>query len=537
MTIRLPGHGVVTASDTHNDVEYPVVKIAGTSDSGSVRGIAMTGEGHVEVAIHAPRLPFGAVHVEEMLPEFQADAVYGIDAFQEITSTSLSGTSTAANNFFVVSTGTTQYGFGTLQSRQRLRYRPGQGVIARFTGLFSAGVASSLQGIGVGTSEAGAYFGYNGTSFGILHVTGGVRECRTLTITTKSSTTNDITITLNNVVFTVTGITNGANTQQTAYEISKFTFSGWSAEARGSTVIFVSGSAGPLNGTYAISQTGGGAATGTYARTITGVSSTDTWVPQTSWNGDKLDGNGPSGITLDPTKGNVYQIDIQYLGFGSVVFKIETCPEDGNNADFVVVHTMRFPNTRTSANFSNPSFPFTMFAYSAGSTTDVEVKCASYAGFIEGRKYLTGSRFSYSAQSTSVNAAAFRSLQTVKNSLLYNSRVNQSVVRIISVSGAIKHISPVVLYLIRNASLDGAPDFTAHANTSCTSTDTTATTCTFSDNSQLIWSAVLGDTGNIDVLFSDEINLQPGESITLAAKSSSGSPSYVNITINTREDH
>lgn len=67
--------------------------------------------------------------------------------------------------------------------------------------------------------------------------------------------------------------------------------------------------------------------------------------------------------------------------------------------------------------------------------------------------------------------------------------------------------------------------------------DTTATTCTFSDQAQVIFSAPLGDTGNFLFLFDDQILLQPGETITLAAISSTGSPSYVNMSINTREDH
>lgn len=41
-------------------------------------------------------------------------------------------------------------------------------------------------------------------------------------------------------------------------------------------------------------------------------------VNQADWNGDKLDGTGASGITLDPTKAQILWMDFEWLGVGSV---------------------------------------------------------------------------------------------------------------------------------------------------------------------------------------------------------------------------
>lgn len=41
-------------------------------------------------------------------------------------------------------------------------------------------------------------------------------------------------------------------------------------------------------------------------------------VAQTDWNVDKLDGTGPSGITLDTTKAQILWMDIEWLGLGTV---------------------------------------------------------------------------------------------------------------------------------------------------------------------------------------------------------------------------
>lgn len=513
-----------------------LVKIAGEDDSGAIRTVAMTGEGHIEQSIHDPLLPFGAVHTENMVPIFQTDFVYGINNGLADTRSGTGGTASASDSMGYCQTGTSVGGFAVIQSRKRLRYRAGQGAVVRFAGMFTTGVANSYQLMGMGHAEDGYYFGYSGASFGIFTVKRGVREVRTLTITTASSTNENMTVTLNGVAYTV-AVTNSANIQRTVWEISQGTYSGWKAEAVGATIRFISDSAGPLTGTYSITAA---TAQGTFARTNAGVASTDAFIAQTSWNGDKLNGTGASGITLDPTKNNVYQIGMQYLGAGNVIFKVMISPANSNNAVWTTVHTIKNTNSLTNTHVGNPSFPFTMTSYSAGSTTNLTVKCGSFAGFVEGHKMLHGNRFSYANTLTTVGATNIQALFTIKNDRYYGGRANQSVINLLSVMGALKHTSPVIYYLIRNGSLTGNPSFSSYASNSCSDIDTSATTVTYSTNDQLIWSGHVGDTGEIDHHFNggslEEVTLQPGEWVTLGARSTTGTPSYVTGSINTRED-
>ena len=53
-------------------------------------------------------------------------------------------------------------------------------------------------------------------------------------------------------------------------------------------------------------------------RTYVTGSAVDNVVAQSSWNGDKLDGTGESGYTLDPTKATIMFMDFEWLGMGSV---------------------------------------------------------------------------------------------------------------------------------------------------------------------------------------------------------------------------
>lgn len=534
-------------------VKYTILDnvISGKQDNGDSKQLASTAEGHLEVALHAPRLPFGSVHTERLEPEFQVDAVYGINPNVIIATTghavtpgaANSGSNTGTNNLFKCSTGTTQYSFATIQSRKRLRYRPGQGVIGRFTALFSAPAASSTLVAGLGTAESGFYFGYNGTSFGILYSTGNTREIQTLTVTTASTATNNYNVQLAGVTTNVTATNNGS-TIKTAYEIAQGTYPGWKAEAIGSTVVFLADSAGNKTGTFSLGQSGAGVpAAGSFVETLAGATTADTWIPQASWNGDKLDGTGPSGVTLDPSKGNVYQIDVQYLGFGGIVFKVETCV-NGNNPDFVVVHTINYPNTSTTVNINQPSFPFTMAAYSAGSTTDVSVSCASLSGFIEGGKKLTGPRKTFFVETNGYvgsTAATYYPLFTIRNDYIHShngvtARANQSVVYPLSISCAHDDATPITFYIIRNATLSGTPNFARYDTESCIYWDTAATTCSFSSNGQVLFAYTLGQNSGGAYQFEDEIKLQPGETLTLAARAVTGTATYVNASLNTRED-
>jgi len=528
---------VNTTIQTDADTQLTRSIITGITDSGMYYNVPVDQSGHLQVAVHSPLLPFGSLHTENLFPVFQSDAVYGLNSFQEITNVSGSGSAVASNSAFTVSTGVTIYSLATLQSRKRLRYRPGQGIVARFAGLFSTPAEDAYQLLGVGHAEDGLYFGYQDTVFGILYVNRGVRECRTLTITVGANANGNTTVTLNDVAFSI-AVTNSSNIYRTAYELSIGTYAGWETSLIAGTVIFLANSSGAKSGAYSVSGSG---ITGSFAQTKAGVASTDSFIPQSTWNGDKLNGSGASGITANWQTGNVFELGIQYLGFGTLTCKVETAPSNNNNPTWVVVHTIKLPNSLSNTSFRNPAFPYTMAAYSYGSTTNVSASVGSFAGFIEGQKVLTGNRFSYYAQSVlnTVGSASYFCLFTIQNMRYYQGISNQSVVNIMSISAALKHTSPCIIYLILNAILVGNPNFTQYATNSCTAWDTSATTCTFVSGTQLVWSGHMGDTGEIDHDFTsnlEDFTLQPGEYLTVATRTVTGNASYVTASLNTRED-
>lgn len=517
-------------------VKTQAVALMGTMDNGTLAYVPITAEGHLEVALHGPRLPFGEIEVNSMRPVFQTDAVYGVNATETLVGTDgTSGSATAASNMFVCSSGGTAAGYyGTIQSRKRLRYRPGQGIVARFTMLFETGVANNVQALGVGTAESTLAFGYNGAAFGILYSTGGVREIQTLTVTVGSGGAESVTVKLNNVD-TVVAVVAG-NATSVAYQLAMATYVGWTATQRGATVVFLSNNTGNKASTFSLASTGTTA--GTFAETLAGVATTDNWIAQTDWNGDKLDGTGASGVTLIPERGNVAQIAIQYLGFGAITFQIEATPA-GNNPDFVTVHTLRLPNTLTGVSISQPSFPFLMTSYNTGTASASKaVRCASFAGFVAGNKYLNGPRMTYlNLSGITSSTSAYTPIFTIRNERVYKGRANQAVVQLLSVSGATKSTNGLTtFFLVRNATLSaGIPNFVEHSASSCTYTDSAATACTFATNEQIIWSTTTAESDSFTFSFEDDITIQPGETVTLAVRSVAATANCVGQ-INTRED-
>jgi hypothetical protein len=93
----------------------------------------------------------------------------------------------------------------------------------------------------------------------------------------------------------------------------------------------------------------------------------DTPVAQSSWNVDKMNGSGPSGITLDITKAQILFIDIEWLGVGSV--RCGFCVD----GEFYTCHVFHHANLIASTYITTASLPlryeiFNTAGTAAGST-------------------------------------------------------------------------------------------------------------------------------------------------------------------------
>jgi len=73
----------------------------------------------------------------------------------------------------------------------------------------------------------------------------------------------------------------------------------------------------------------------------------DTAVAQSSWNMDPLDGTGPSGITLDLSKQQIFVIDYQWQGSGAIRFGF-SIPTTTDTTRIIYCHTIYNANDKTT---------------------------------------------------------------------------------------------------------------------------------------------------------------------------------------------
>ena len=499
--------------------------IVGSSIGGVYSNVSLDNEGHLEIAVRGPTTAFGEIETAEMTPVSQVKFVNGILAGVATSTTGGSGTTSAADGKATASTTAAANSFGRIETALRGRYRAGQGIRARYTAVFTAGAANSTQVAGLLDAENGWGFGYNGTAFGILHRTAGRREIQTLTVTTGSSHAENITITLDGSALATVAVTNSGSTTTTASEIadkandySGLGTEGWDAYASGATVIFVARAARNATGSFTLS--GATSAVGTFAETRAGVAPTDSWIAQTAWNIDTLDGDSdasnPSGMTLSPANGNVYDIQAQWLGYGDIIFRVEE-PSTGH---LVEVHRIAYAGSSTDPSIHNPSLPIAWEARNAANATNIEITTSSGAIFVEGRVALTGPRVAASKAITGVNTSIHH-VVSVRGRAVVNGDTNESALILLSLACAVDHTKPMSIILMR-----GDPTFSASPSWSdlgvTAEVSTTTATITAGTFDEII-TIPLGATGQAVINLAElDVRVESGEVLTIAAQTSSG---------------
>lgn len=111
---------------------------------------------------------------------------------------------------------------------------------------------------------------------------------------------------------------------------------------------------------------------------VTGSVSNVRTVNQADWNGDKLDGTGDSGYTLDPSKAQILWMDFEWLGVGSVRcgFIID--------GQYIVCHTFNNANEITNVYMTTAILPVRYEIVSTTSAVAASMKAICCSVISEG---------------------------------------------------------------------------------------------------------------------------------------------------------
>lgn len=249
------------------------------------------------------------------------------------------------------------------------------------------------------------------------------------------------------------------------------------------------------------------------------VNDTSVPVTQANWD-DPMDGTGASGMTLDHTKINVFEIQFQYLGAGAITLLIE----DDSTGQFVKAHTVLYANKNITPSAFNPNFHHTMWVDNGVTTSNVIVKSSSYGFFVEGKTDLinthqpqfgTGNR-----EKTTVTTAV--PIFTIRNKSNYVSKSNfiDIVLERFSVSIEASSANNLgELIVIKNGTLGGTPSF-SDINTTNSVIEIDESATSISGGQNLFGTTLAGKNDKeSDNIIELEIILNSGDSLSFVGAS------------------
>jgi hypothetical protein len=361
---------------------------------------------------------FGEVLIAPITPMAGWKFAYNINADMIKTTLTGSGTVTQSGGKAVLSTTAATNSSAKIETYLPIRYIPGMGGLARFTAVFSTGVAGSTQIIGVGDASDGLFFGFNGATFGTLRRCGG-----------------------------------------TDY---------WTAS--------------------------------------------DAWVSQYS-GFDRL------RSSFDPSSGQVFQIQYQWLGFGNIRYYIE----DAITGRLEEVHNIRYAGAETVTSFLNPTLPIMAMVENTTNNTGIVLSTPSAMGGVEGFVDNPPPPNPFALKRQVFNAktgvSAETNIVTLKNLTTWQGIANRIYAQPSVLSVSVDGTKNATMRITRNATLGGTPSYTNfNASTSPMQYDTAGNTVT---GGTIVFAAVLSKASSHQFEL-DRIGFEiiPGETYTFSVTSS-----------------
>jgi hypothetical protein len=505
-------------------------RLNATTHPGAVVPITSNREGSLDVHHGTSISAFGDHISVAPQPKIQLIFPYSIDTAAVFKFTDGTGTILSENSQISLRTGTGPFSVAFITSHDFLIYKAGFGATCRFSFGVTTDVdtTNTAQQAGLGTAEDGFVFQYEDNEMQIVRRQGGSQHQWELTITTGASSAGNITITLNDTVFTVAVTDSSGSGNFTAAEIASDPqfLPNFFVTADGNAITFQSSRTGPRTGTFSFDP----GATGTTAagiETVLGVTETNFKTPSSQWNVDKCDGTGPQMPLIDWSKGNVFQIRYQWLGYGAQSYFIEN-PNTGN---MVLVHRVPYSNRNVVPSIFNPSLQFLFFVNNGNTNVDLTAFIGSAAGMIDGgSQELTGNRHAAFFSGTAPNGN-FGNIVSFCAPLVFKGKTNRtecSIVRLSITASAAANIE-----IVKNPTLGGTATWTSIGPDIVLVSDQDSTSVT---GGELAWAerAEKQDRFAIEPEpsgFKEIVTIFPGDVVTVAAQADSGT-SNITIAIN-----
>jgi hypothetical protein len=203
-------------------------------------------------------------------------------------------------------------------------------------------------------------------------------------------------------------------------------------------------------------------------RSFTSGSAVDTVVTQANWNIDKLNGTGPSGITVDMSKAQIFVIDFQWLGVGRVRVGFDI------NGTIYYGHQFKNGNAIGSVYMTTANLPVRYELAMTGATTATTMtqicqSVVSEGGFEDVR----GLFFTASNGANSISVTTRRPVMSIRPKATFAGLTNRGLIEPLQVETLVGGGNALV-EVVYQGTLTGA-SFSSVDPNSLTESDTSAT--------------------------------------------------------------
>lgn len=221
--------------------------------------------------------------------------------------------------------------------------------------------------------------------------------------------------------------------------------------------------------------------------------------PQSSWNLDKLDGTGASGITLDVTDTFILVIDAQFLAMGRVRAGFDI------GGKIIFCHEQLHSNVISVPYMQTLTLPVQMLLTSTGgSKNTARFKCASVSsegGFADDMGY----SFATPEQTVTAASGARTHILSLRPRTTFNSIANRSRVRLTSIELFVTGANPVFWELCVGSTFSAAPTF-SNVNATYSACDYSSAVGTLTAATLVIASGYVGATATTKQAVSRDIS-------------------------------
>lgn len=185
-------------------------------------------------------------------------------------------------------------------------------------------------------------------------------------------------------------------------------------------------------------------------RTSTSGSLVDNTVNQSAWNLDKLDGTGPSGLTLDVTKVFILVIDCQFLGMGRVRVGFDI------GGVIVPVHQFLNANVLTTPYMQSLTLPIQMLVTTASAAKTAYFKCASVSSE-GGTENVSAFPFATAEQTVTAGSATRTHILSIRPKTTFNAITNRTKFALESIKLLVTGSNQVLWELAIGATFSAGP--------------------------------------------------------------------------------